>query len=72
MRTLLYEAAMSLITRVRPAAGGPLQAWARSLRERVGHKKACVALARRLGVLMHRLWLDGSTFEHRLCSAAVA
>jgi transposase len=71
MRTLLYEAAMSLITRVRPAAGGPLQAWARSLRERIGHKKACVALARRIGVLMHRMWIDETTFEHRR-SAALA
>jgi|TARA_R110002051_G_scaffold22185_1_gene57735 transposase len=65
MRTLLYEAAMSLITRVRPSAGGPLQAWAHALRDRVGHKKACVALARRIGVLLHRMWMDGSTFEHR-------
>jgi transposase len=70
-RTLLYEAAMSLITRVRPAVGGPLQAWARDLRDRIGHKKACVALARRLSVLLHRLWSDGTTFEHRTCRAMV-
>lgn len=67
MRTLLYEAAMSLITRVRACAGGPLQAWAHALRDRVGHKKACVALARRIGVLLHRMWMDGSTFELRSC-----
>lgn len=72
MRTLLYEAAMSMITRVRPAAGGPLQAWARSLRDRVGHKKACVALARRIGVLLHRMWVDGSLYEHRSCATATA
>lgn len=70
LRTLLYEAAMSMMTRVRPEAGGALQAWARSLRERVGHKKACVALARRIGVLLHRMWVDGSTFDHRRCAAA--
>ena len=72
MRTLLYEAAMSLMTRVRPAAGGPLQAWARSLRERIGHKKARVALARRIGVLMHRMWIDDMPFEHRRCCAVAA
>ena len=67
MRTLLYEAAMSLITRVKPAKGGSLQAWARALRDRVGHKKACVALARRIGVLLHRIWVNGTTFELRTC-----
>lgn len=71
LRTLLYEAAMSLITRVKPAKGGPLQAWARALRDRVGHKKACVALARRIGVLLHRIWADGTTFELRICGVEV-
>jgi len=70
MRTLLYEAAMSLITRVKAAKGGELQVWARALRDRVGHKKACVALARRIGVLLHRIWADGTVFELRAVGAS--
>ena len=65
MRTLLYEAASALITRTNPASGAHLQAWARALRSRVGHKKAAVALARKLAVLLHRIWMDGTFFMPR-------
>jgi transposase len=65
MRTLLYEAASALITRTNPASGAHLQAWARALRSRVGHKKAAVALARKLAVLLHRIWINGTFFMPR-------
>ncbi len=61
LRTLLFEAASSLITRA--GGGGALREWALRLRARVGHKKASVALARKLGVILHRMWVDGTQFR---------
>lgn len=65
MRTILYEAANSLLSRVRSGDGAALQKWARALKARSSHKKAVVALARKLAVIMHRIWSDGTTFELR-------
>ena len=61
LRSLLYEAAQSLLCIVRRAC--PLKTWARRLKKKVGHKKACVALARKLAVLLHRMWMDGAEFR---------
>lgn len=60
LRALLYGAANSLLTRIRRAH--PLKAWARRLRKKVGHKKACVALARKLAVILHRMLITGEAF----------
>jgi transposase len=60
MRTLLFEAANVLITRVRRFS--PLKAWAVRLAARKGFKKAAVAAARKIAVVMLRLWRDGTTF----------
>lgn len=40
-----------------------LKAWGRRLAKRIGRKKVIVALARRLAVLLHRIWRDGSAFR---------
>ncbi len=50
LRSLLYEAANSLLTVVSKAH--PLKDWARRIRKRSSHKKACVALARKLAVIL--------------------
>lgn len=60
LRALLYGAASSLLTRVRRAH--PLKAWARRIKKRTSHKKACVALARKLAVVMHRMLITGEAF----------
>ncbi|MDJ0826175.1 MAG: IS110 family transposase [Rhodobacter sp.] len=60
MRKLLYEAANILIQRV--ARFSPLKAWAMRLVQRKGLKKATVATARKLAVILTRLWRDGTTF----------
>ena len=39
-----------------------LKAWAMNIAKRRGQKKAIVALARRLAVIMHRMWSDGTEF----------
>jgi transposase len=61
MRHLLYEAAQVLLTRVQKWSW--LKAWAMSVARRRGQQKAIVALARRLGVIMHRMWIDGTEFR---------
>ena len=40
-----------------------LKAWAMQVARRRGMKKAIVALARRLAVIMHRIWVDGTEFR---------
>ena len=57
LRALLYEAANSLLTGVRKAH--PLKDWARRVKKRTSHKKACVALARKLAVILHRMLITG-------------
>jgi transposase len=61
MRVMLYEAAQILLTR--SAKWSWLKAWAMQIARRRGLKKAIVALARRLAVVMHRIWVDGTEFR---------
>jgi transposase len=61
MRVMLYEAAQILL--VRSTKWSWLKAWAMQIARRRGMKKAIVALARRLAVIMHRIWVDGTEFR---------
>jgi transposase len=61
MRTVLYEAAQSVLTRMKKWSW--LKAWAIKVARHRGMKKAIVALARRLAVVMHRIWVDGTEFR---------
>ena len=61
MRVMLYEAAQILL--VRSTRWSWLKAWAMQIARRRGLKKAIVALARRLAVIMHRIWVDGTEFR---------
>jgi len=63
LRTVLYEAANSLLCRVKSGKGDSLKKWASALKQRTSHKKAVVALARKLAVIMHAIWRDGTEFE---------
>jgi transposase len=60
MRVMLYEAAQSML---RSKKWSWLKAWAMQVARRRGMKKAIVALARRLAVIMHRIWVDGTEFR---------
>jgi transposase len=60
MRVMLYEAAQSML---RSKKWSWLKAWAVQIAKRRGMKKAIVALARRLAVIMHRIWVDGTEFR---------
>src|SRR5256884_900693 len=61
MRMMLYEAAQSML--VRSTKWSWLKAWAMKIARHRGMKKAIVALARRLAVIMHRIWVDGTEFR---------
>jgi transposase len=61
MRTMLYEAAQSMLLRTKRWSW--LKAWAMQIARRRGMKRAIVALARRLAVIMHRIWVDGTEFR---------
>ena len=70
MRAMLYEAAQILL--VRSVKWSWLKAWAMKIARRRGLKKAIVALARRLAVIMHRIWVDGTEFRWTQEEAAAA
>ena len=61
MRVMLFEAAQVMLTRTKKWSW--LKAWAMKIARRRGMKKAIVALARRLAVIMHRIWVDGTEFR---------
>jgi len=61
VRKLLYEAANSILTRSRETFA--LKTWAMKIAKRRGLKKARVALARRLAVIMHAMLRDGTLFQ---------
>jgi transposase len=64
VRTALYEAAHVIICK--PVKGcTTLKSWAMQLAKRAGMKKATVALARKLAVIMHRMLADGTPFTNQ-------
>lgn len=60
-RTLLYEAAVVILTRVKRASR--LKNWAEAIAKRSGMGKARVALARKLSVILHSIWRSGEPFR---------
>lgn len=61
IRSLLFEAANALLTRTRKSFA--LKRWALKVAKRRGMNRAKVALARRLAVILHRMWVDGTDFN---------
>src|SRR3712207_1695233 len=68
VRTLLYEAANIVLTR--PVKGSALKSWAARIAARAGMRKAKVALARKLAVVLHRMLADGKPFSAERAAAA--
>ena len=68
VRTYLFEAAGVLLTRVQKWCA--LKAWGLRLAKRAGMKKARTALARKLAVVLHRMWRDGTQFRWTAQAAA--
>src|SRR3954467_11265583 len=69
-RTALYEAAHSLL--IRTSKWSTLRAWGMAVAKRRGMARARVAVARKLAVILHRMWADGSEFRWGKQAAAVA
>ena len=61
LRTYLFEAAGILLNRV--SRWSALKAWGTRLAKKVGGKKATVAVARKLAVILHRMWRDNTDFR---------
>ena len=61
VRVALYEAANVVLTR--SSRFSALKRWALEVAKRRGMKRARVALARKLAIVLHRMWLDGSEFR---------
>lgn len=63
LRGLLYEAATVVLTRT--TTDSALRTWGLQLRERIGFKRAAVAVARKLAVIMHAMLKSGQTFQRQ-------
>src|SRR5215510_12581491 len=61
VRTALYEAANVLMSRI--TRFSKLKRWGMGVAKRRGSKRAKVALARKIAVILHRMWVDGSTYR---------
>jgi transposase len=60
LRTALFNAATVMMHCARPCW---LKAWGMQVAKRRGQKRATVAVARRIGVILHRMWMDGTDFR---------
>jgi hypothetical protein len=70
MREMLFEAALVLMTH--SGKWSWLRAWGMKIARHRGMKRAIVAVARRLAVIMHRMWVDGTEFRWTREEAAAA
>jgi transposase len=70
VRTMLYEAANVILTK--PVKGSLLKSWAMRLAIRAGMRKAKVALARKLAVVLHRMLTDDTEFVADKAATAAA
>ena len=61
VRTALYEAANVMLSHA--ARFSTLKRWAVDVAQRRGIRRAKVALARKLATVLHRIWVDGTTFR---------
>jgi transposase len=70
VRAALYEAANTLLSRIMRFSA--LKRWGMDLAKRRGAKRAKLALARKIGVILHRMWVDGTDFRRTKGEASKA
>ncbi|WP_426442357.1 IS110 family transposase [Bradyrhizobium genosp. P] len=68
LRTYLFEAATVLLYRTKKWSS--LKAWGMKLAKRIGMRKAKVAIARKIAVVLHCIWVDGTSFDWGLVKEA--
>ncbi len=61
VRCVLYTAANALLTR--SAKWSSLKAWGMKIAKTRGHRRAVIAVARKLAVILHRMWIDDTQFR---------
>jgi len=61
VRTMLFGSAQVMLTRT--IRWSWLKAWGMKIARHRGMKRAIVAVARRMAVVMHRMWADGTEFH---------
>ena len=61
VRAALYTAANAMMTR--SSRYSPLKAWGMQLAKKRGHRRAVIAVARKLAVILHRMWIDETQFQ---------
>lgn len=61
LRSYLFEAANVLLSR--DARSSKLKTWGLALASRIGMRRAKVAVARKLSIIMHRVWRDDRDFD---------
>ena len=61
LRSYLFEAAGVVLARTKSFSA--LKAWGLRIKKRSGWKKACIAVARKLAVIMHRMMVTGECFR---------
>ena len=72
VRSALYEAAQHHPDQAGRRVTGALKRWALAIVKRAGKKKAKVALARKLAVILHRMWMDWTPFDPTKAVGAAA
>jgi transposase len=70
VRMHLFEAAKVLLSR--SGKSSERKSWGLRLAKRSSKKKACVEVARRLAVIMHAMWRDGTVFQSTQVQAELA
>ena len=68
MRAALYEAALVLLTSPR-GRWSWLKVWGLAVAKRRGMQKALVAVARKLAIVLHRMWRDETDFRWSAAAA---
>ena len=61
VRSALYAAAKAMM--MRSVASSEIKSWGLRLMRRKGRRRAVVAVARKLAVIMHRMWADSTEFR---------
>jgi transposase len=70
VREVLVQAALTLLTRVQRWSA--LKAWGMAVAKRRGPRRAIVAVARKLAIVMHRMWADSTMFNWKRETVALA
>jgi transposase len=61
VRCALYTAANAMLTR--SSRWSSLKVWGMKVAKNRGHRKAVIAVARKLAVILHRMWIDDTRFQ---------